>query len=163
MEITEPQYRQIEHCLPKQRGDVSHTRDPHRQASVTRRRTTELTSAHCGDRWRQYDLISLSNLTISSRRKSTCRDRTRYGDFSHDARSVVRDLPAITITMKRSWATSMPVLNEKSAVVSRPWAARLVQAHRQLFGLRRGCSLEATRRHLLASPRGHYCLRNQRN
>ena len=25
MEITEEQYRQIEHCLPKQRGNVSHT------------------------------------------------------------------------------------------------------------------------------------------
>ena len=25
MEITEAQYRQIEHCLPKQRGNVSHT------------------------------------------------------------------------------------------------------------------------------------------
>jgi len=25
MEITEAQYRQIEHCLPKQRGSVSHT------------------------------------------------------------------------------------------------------------------------------------------
>ena len=24
MEITEAQYRQIEHCLPKQRGNVSH-------------------------------------------------------------------------------------------------------------------------------------------
>ena len=24
MEITEEQYRQIEHCLPKQRGNVSH-------------------------------------------------------------------------------------------------------------------------------------------
>ena len=26
MEITEEQYRQIEHCLPKQRGNVSHTK-----------------------------------------------------------------------------------------------------------------------------------------